>query len=291
MNNQKSFVPVDTGTLYVVPTPIGNLEDITLRALNILKAVSLIAAEDTRNTKKLLNHFEITTPLISYHEHSKKAKEQLLIEKLLQGEEIALVSDAGMPAISDPGSKLIQEAIQEDIPIVVLPGANAALCALVGSGLPTKQFLFYGFLPRKKKEKKEELERLMANKATLLFYESPYRVKDTIKVIEGVFGGETRIALVRELTKRFEEYIRGTVEEVLAWIEEHELKGECCIVLENNNDQQNNGDLLWWSNLSITEHVDHYVKKGSTKKNAIKQVAIERKLPKREVYQTYHFDA
>lgn len=291
MNNQKSFVPVDTGTLYVVPTPIGNLEDITLRALNILKAVSFIAAEDTRNTKKLLNHFEITTPLISYHEHSKKAKEQLLIEKLLQGEEIALVSDAGMPAISDPGSKLIQEAIQEDIPIVVLPGANAALCALVGSGLPTKQFLFYGFLPRKKKEKKEELERLMANKATLLFYESPYRVKDTIKVIEGVFGGETRIALVRELTKRFEEYIRGTVEEVLAWIEEHELKGECCIVLENNNDQQNNGDLLWWSNLSITEHVDHYVKKGSTKKNAIKQVAIERKLPKREVYQTYHFDA
>src|SRR5699024_9496996 len=128
------------------------------------------------------------------------------------------------------------------IPIVVLPGANAALCALVGSGLPTKQFLFYGFLPRKKKEKKEELERLMANKATLLFYEYPYRVKDTIKVIEGVFGGETRIALVRELTKRFEEYIRGTVEEVLAWIEEHELKGECCIVLENNNDQQNNGD-------------------------------------------------
>lgn len=291
MNNQKSFDPVDTGILYVVPTPIGNLEDITLRALNILKAVSFIAAEDTRNTKKLLNHFEITTPLISYHEHSKKAKEQLLIEKLLQGEEIALVSDAGMPAISDPGSKLIQEAIQEDIPIVVLPGANAALCALVGSGLPTKQFLFYGFLPRKKKEKKEELERLMANKATLLFYESPYRVKDTIKVIEGVFGGETRIALVRELTKRFEEYIRGTVEEVLAWIEEHELKGECCIVLENNNDQQNNGDLLWWSNLSITEHVDYYVKKGSTKKNAIKQVAIERKLPKREVYQTYHFDA
>lgn len=288
MKIQKSFDDDDKGKLYVVPTPIGNLEDITYRALNVLKSVHVIAAEDTRNTRKLLNHFEFNTPLISYHEHNKTIREDELIQKVEQGESIALVSDAGMPAISDPGYELVQAMIEADVSVVVLPGANAALSALVGSGLPSTEFMFYGFLPRKKKEKRAELERLRSIQATLLFYESPFRVKETLKVINEQLGNR-QIAIARELTKRFEEYVRGSVEEVIAWAEGVELRGEFCLVVEGGMTSEVEQDDLWWSRLSLKEHVVYCIEEqGLSSKEAIKQVAKERNLPKREVYQAYH---
>jgi 16S rRNA (cytidine1402-2'-O)-methyltransferase len=288
MKLQKSFEQKEAA-VYVVPTPIGNLEDITYRALSILTSVSVIAAEDTRNTKNLLRHFDIATPLISYHEHNKLAREDQLIMRVKNGESIALVSDAGMPVISDPGQELVRAAVAEDISVVVLPGANAALCALVGSGLSAKEFYFYGFLPRKKKEKEAELDRLASIQATLLFYESPYRLKDTLKALQEVLGNR-KATLARELTKRFEEYLRGTLEEVLTYVSNHEIKGECCIVVEGalKASQQNS---LWWSGLSIEEHIDYYRRtNGMSSKEAIKLVAKERQLPKREVYQKYHMN-
>lgn len=287
---QKSFENRSEGSLYVVPTPIGNLEDITYRALSILKSVSVIAAEDTRNTIKLLNHFEISTPLISYHEHNKLGREDQLLERLANGESIALVSDAGMPAISDPGYEIVKAATEQNLSVIVLPGANAALCALVGSGLPNKEFLFYGFLPRKQKEKEEELERLGRYKATLLFYESPYRVKDTLKAIQKQLGNRN-IAIARELTKRFEEYVRGTTEELIEWASQHDPRGEFCIVVEGNSIEQQEEVEIWWSDLEIPAHVDHYInEEGLASKDAIKQVAKDRDLPKREVYQAYHIE-
>ena len=291
MNIQKSFDNETEGVIYIVPTPIGNLEDITYRALNILKTASVIAAEDTRNTSKLLNYFEIKVPLISYHEHNKQEKTEKLISRVEAGDQIALVSDAGMPAISDPGFELVQAAIEHDLKVVVLPGANAALCALVGSGLPTDEFYFYGFLPRKKKDKELVLQRLKKLQATIIFYESPFRVKDTVTALEEVLGNR-RITLARELTKRFEEYVRGTTEEVLAWTKSHELKGEFVIVVEGSQtDEETDEDEAWWSELDIINHVDEYIlKEGLTSKEAIKQTAVDRKLPKREVYQTYHVE-
>ncbi|RKQ33014.1 16S rRNA (cytidine(1402)-2'-O)-methyltransferase [Oceanobacillus halophilus] len=281
----------DSGIIYVVPTPIGNLEDITFRALNTLKNVSVIAAEDTRNTKKLLHYFEISVPLVSYHEHNKQARENQLIERVQSGDSIAIVSDAGMPAISDPGYELVKAAIEHDIKVVVLPGANAALCALVGSGLPADEFYFYGFLPRKKKEKEAELQRLKHIQATLLFYESPYRVKDTLNILYKILGNR-KVVAARELTKRFEEFVRGTLEELIEWIDNRELKGEFCLVIEGNDKAETEQDLsFWWNELSIVEHVEYYtIEKSLTNKEAIKQVSIDRKIPKREVYQSYHIE-
>lgn len=288
MKIQKSFDEQNNGTVYVVPTPIGNLEDITYRALNVLKSVSIIAAEDTRNTRKLLNYFDISTRLVSYHEHNKNSREQQLLEYLENGEKVAVVSDAGMPSISDPGYELVQAAIEMDKPVVVLPGANAALCALVGSGLPANEFLFYGFLPRKRKEKVTELERLKTGKATMLFYESPYRLKDTIKDILEQFGNRQAVT-ARELTKKFEEYARGTLEELLNWSKERELKGEFCLVVEGTESSDLQKDRLWWSHLSIKDHVTHYIEEESlTSKEGIKQVALDRDMAKRDVYQAYH---
>lgn len=284
---QNSFEENARGTLYVVPTPIGNLEDMTYRAIRILGEVDAIAAEDTRHTKKLLAHFQIHTPLFSYHEHSSATREVECIARLKKGEDLALVSDAGMPAISDPGQTLVQAAIQAELPVVVLPGANAALCSLVGSGLPTDTFLFYGFLPRKKKEKEAVLESLFAQQATILLYESPYRVKETIEAIAS-FGEDRNVALARELTKKFEQYVRGTAKEVLGFIEENPPKGECCIVIEGmgEDDEQ---DALWWSHLSLVEHVDYYINEQEMRsKDAIHHVATDRKLQKRIVYEAYH---
>jgi 16S rRNA (cytidine1402-2'-O)-methyltransferase len=287
---QKSFEKRNEGSLYIVPTPIGNLEDITFRALSILKSVSIIAAEDTRNTKKLLNHFEISTPLLSYHEHNKLERENQLLERLANGESIAIVSDAGMPAISDPGYEIVQAATEKEFSVIVLPGANAALCALVGSGLPNKEFLFYGFLPRKQKEKEEELERIGRYKATLIFYESPYRVKDTLKTIQKQLGTR-RIAIARELTKRFEEYVRGTVDELIEWANENEPKGEFCIVVEGSSEEIVEETENWWDDFDIREHVGYYMdEKELSNKDAIKQVAKDRNLPKREVYHAYHIN-
>src|SRR5690625_2983389 len=219
MHIQKSFKEESNkGTLYVVPTPIGNMEDMTFRAIKTLKKVNLIAAEDTRHTQKLLNHFDIRNKLVSYHEHNKASRTDQIIQQLLTGEDIALVSDAGMPGISDPGYELICAAIIEQVQVVVLPGANAALCALVASGLSTAEFMFYGFLPKKKGQLQEELERLKHIKATLIFYESPFRLKETVQLIAETFGNR-KIVVAREITKLYEEYIRGTATEVVEWLQ------------------------------------------------------------------------
>ncbi|MCG5103350.1 16S rRNA (cytidine(1402)-2'-O)-methyltransferase [Oceanobacillus alkalisoli] len=285
---QKSFANETEGAIILVPTPIGNLEDITYRALNTLKTATVIAAEDTRNTKKLLNYFEITTPLTSYHEHTRNEKIEKLINKAESGAQIAVVSDAGMPAISDPGTDIVKAALERDIKVIVLPGANAALSALVGSGLSTDEFYFYGFLPRKKKEKVEVLDRLKSIPASLLFYESPFRVKDTVNVLHETLG-DRKITLARELTKRFEEYIRGTIEEVLTWVETNELKGEFVIVVEGANEDDAQAAADWWIDLEMKEHVEHYMdQEGLSSKEAIKQTAVDRGVPKREVYQNYH---
>ena len=288
MWQQKSFEnETDKGILYLVPTPIGNLEDMSFRAIRILKEADLIAAEDTRNTRKLCNYFEIHTPVVSYHEHNKELSGEKLIEKLKDGLTIALVSDAGMPAISDPGYELAARAIEEKVTVVPLPGANAALTSLIASGLSTQPFYFYGFLNRQKKEKKRELESLKKQTGTIILYESPHRLKETLSLIAEYFGNR-KISLCREITKKYEEFIRGTVEEMLEWAEREEVRGEFCLIVEGAHADANEEN-DWWKDLSIAEHVDHYVLvKQLPAKEAIKQTAKDRGLQKRDVYQTYH---
>lgn len=285
---QKSFAEQNgRGTLYIVPTPIGNLEDITFRALRVLKEVNLIAAEDTRQTKKLLNHFEITTPVISYHEHNKYASGKKIVEWLQEGKNIALVSDAGMPAISDPGYELVVAAVEAKCTVVPLPGANAAVTALVASGLPTEHFYFFGFLDRAKKEKKKQLEGLKHIRDTIIFYEAPHRLEDTLLAMHEVLG-DRNVVLCRELTKRFEEFIRGTMSEVIHWTKQGDIRGECCIVVEGAKESEEAKD-EWWQSLSVAEHVDYYIQEQKlSPKEAIKQVAKDRKVSKREIYQEYH---
>lgn len=284
---QSSYDENEMGTLFVVPTPIGNLDDITYRAIYTLKKVNIIAAEDTRHTKKLLNHFDIKNELISYHEHNKQGRTEQLVNRLEKGEDIAIVSDAGMPAISDPGYDLVKAAIAREINVVVLPGANAALCALVGSGLPTNEFLFYGFLPRKKQEKEAELNRLKSLQATLIFYESPYRVKETLRFLAKYLGNR-QIVIAREITKIYEQFVRGNVDTIVQWIENKELKGEFCILVEGNRQTEIQND-LWWSSLSIEEHVRHYEQSDKlSHKAALKQVAKDRHMSRRDVYQQIH---
>lgn len=286
MNLQKSFKE-EGAKLYVVPTPIGNLEDITFRALSTLKEVDYIAAEDTRHTKRLLNHFEIAKPLVSYHEHNERERAEEIIKDIKTGKKVALVSDAGMPAISDPGTTLVQRAIEAGIDVVVLPGANAAITALVGSGLKTDQFLFYGFLPRKNKDKLSVLEKLSPFEGTLIFYESPYRLKQTLQIIYEQFG-DRRVAVARELTKRFEEYVRGPIKKVLAWSEDVEIKGEICLLVEGGSGVEQ-ADKLWWTALDVKEHVNYYIEeKNLASKEAIKAVAKDRRMNRREVYSIYH---
>lgn len=290
MQQQKSFSQgSDRGILYLVPTPIGNLEDMSFRAIRILKEADLIAAEDTRNTKKLCNYFEIDTPVVSYHEHNKEQSGLKLLEKIKNGETVALVSDAGTPAISDPGYELVEAAVEENLPIVPLPGPNAAITALIASGLVTQPFYFHGFLNRQKKEKRLELEQVAKQAATVIIYEAPHRLKETLKSIREVCGNR-KVVLCRELTKKFEEFIRGTVEEALEWAESGEIRGEFCIVLEGAADgfeEEEN----WWANLDLREHVDYYITiKKWNSKDAIKQTAVDRGLPKRDVYQAYHIN-
>ncbi|MFS0562809.1 16S rRNA (cytidine(1402)-2'-O)-methyltransferase [Terribacillus sp. 179-K 1B1 HS] len=291
MQSQKSFDQHEKGTLFIIPTPIGNLQDITIRALETLKQVHTVAAEDTRNTKKLFNHFEISTPLISYHEHNRKAREQMLLNLLEEGKDIGLVSDAGMPAISDPGQELVQAAAEAEFPVVVLPGANAALVALVGSGLSTDAYQFYGFLPRKKKELTGELEKLRKVAATLIFYESPHRLKETLSALLVSFG-DRRIALGRELTKRYEEFLRGTVQEALDWAASETVRGEFCLVVEGATEAEQLEEVQdFWQDMSIQEHVEWYIENQELpSKQAIKQVSVDRQLPKRDVYQAYHVE-
>lgn len=288
MKSQKSFEQEQEPALYLVPTPIGNLEDMTYRAVRILREADCIAAEDTRNTKKLCNHFEIHTPLISYHEHNRQQSGEAILARLRSGSRVALVSDAGMPAISDPGYELVQACIEEDIPVVALPGANAALTALIASGISPQPFYFYGFLNRSRKEKKKELEELRKKDGAIIFYESPHRLKETLAILHEYLGNRP-IVLARELTKRFEEYIRGTISEALEWASTQEVRGEFVLIVEGSNEVEE--EAVWWEDVSLKEHVDHYVDSRGLKPNdAIKQVAKERNIPKREVYQAYHID-
>ncbi|MEO2077172.1 MAG: 16S rRNA (cytidine(1402)-2'-O)-methyltransferase [Bacillus sp. (in: firmicutes)] len=290
MWQQKSFENEDNkGILYLVPTPIGNLEDMSFRAIRILKEADLIAAEDTRNTKKLCNYFEIDTPIVSYHEHNKETSGEKLIQKVQQGLKVALVSDAGMPAISDPGYELVTAAVSEQVTVVPLPGANAALTSLIASGIVCQPFYFYGFLHRSKKDKRAELEGLKWQKATLIFYESPHRLKETLAVMLEVLGNRN-IAICRELTKKYEEFIRGTLEEVIEWAHNDEIRGEFCMIVEGTSEEVEE-EASWWEDLSIEEHVNHYMSvENISSKDAIKQTAKDRGLNKREVYQVYHIE-
>lgn len=286
MKTQQSYDVQERGTLFLVPTPIGNLEDMTFRAIRTLKEVDLIACEDTRVTQKLLNHFEIDTPKTSYHEHNVKEKTDELIRLLVDGKNLAQVSDAGMPSISDPGVELVKAALEHNIAVVPLPGANAALTGLIASGITPQPFTFYGFLSRKKNELKEELETLKNNKETLIFYESPYRLTKLLEAIVSIFGEMRQIVLAREVTKRYEEFIRGTALEVSEWAANTELRGEFVVIVEGNKNVQ---EEVYWADWTILEHVEYKMSfEKMSSKDAIKEVAKERALPKREVYAEYH---
>lgn len=281
MNRQKSFENSQP-TLYLVATPIGNLEEITYRAINILNKVQYVAAEDTRNTIKLLNHFHISTKLISHHEHNIHQSIPKIIDMLNSGNDIALVSDAGYPAISDPGYELVVQAIENHINVVPISGCNACLDALVVSGIAPQPFLFYGFLDHSDKKKKKELENLKNYKETIVFYESPHRIKKTLTLMYDILGNR-HIALCRELTKKHEEIIRGTVAEIIGITDE--LKGEMVIVVEGN-DKSENEEVIFTN--TIKEDVDYFIEKGMSAKDAIKEVAKERHMNKNAVYKEYH---
>ena len=291
MWQQHSFANEGVGSaLYLVPTPIGNLEDMSFRAIRILKECDVIAAEDTRNTKKLCNYFEIDTPVISYHEHNKHNSGKQVIERLQNGQTVALVSDAGMPTISDPGYELVQEALKERISVIPLPGANAALTALIASGLAPQPFYFYGFLERSAKSKKKELEKLKYITSTFVLYESPHRLKETLQLMLRIIGNR-KIVLCRELTKKFEEFIRGDIEGALQWIGSNEVRGEFCLIVEGGNEEILPNETPWWEELSIIDHVNYYMnEQGLKNKEAIKQTAKDRNVNKREIYQIYHID-
>lgn len=286
MKTQQSYAESNLGTLYLVPTPIGNLDDMTFRAVKILKNVDLVACEDTRVTQKLLNHFDIDASKMSYHEHNIHKQTQELITELLNGKDIAQVSDAGMPSISDPGVELVVAAIEADIPVVPLPGANAALTSLIASGLAPQPFTFYGFLSRKKSELNEELDQLKDKPETLIFYESPHRLTQFLKELVTVFGENRQVVLAREVTKRYEEFIRGSAKEVLNWADETQLRGEFVVLVAGNDNIE---EEIYWADWTVLEHIDYkmtYEKMSS--KEAIKAVAKEREVPKREIYAEYH---
>lgn len=274
------------GMLYLCATPIGNLEDITLRVLRILEEVDLIAAEDTRNTIKLLNHFEIKTPMTSYHEYNKVEKAYALIEKMKAGVNIALVTDAGTPAISDPGEVLVQKCYEEGIAVTSLPGPAACITALTLSGLSARRFAFEGFLPPEKKEHKQVLEALASETRTFILYEAPHHLIRTLKELRDVLGEDRKITICRELTKRFEDIFPTTLAGALEWYEEHEPKGEYVLVLEGKSRQEvEKEEIAKWEALSVEEHVEYYVNQGFDKKEAMKLVAKDRGMGKRDVYQ------
>ena len=267
------------GKLYLVATPIGNLEDITLRALRILKEVDLIAAEDTRNTLKLLNHYEISKPLISYHRHNEEIKSDFLINKLNNGENIAIVTDAGTPGISDPGEVIVKEAIKNQIEIIPIPGACALINALIASGLDTKEFVFYGFLPINKKLRKEKLKEIKNECKTSIIYEAPHKLKNTLQDLKD-FVENRKIVLAREITKIHEEFIRGSIDEIIDKSED--LKGEMIIILEGATQKEDEENNL--NNLSLEEHYGYYEKQGLNKKEIIKKIAKDREVNKNEIY-------
>lgn len=271
----------EKGKLYIVATPIGNLEDITLRAINVLKNVDLIAAEDTRHTLKLLNHLRISKPLISNHRHNEEIKTDILIQKILEGQDIALVSDAGTPGICDPGEVMIKECIQKGIDVIPIPGPCAMINALVASGIDTKEFNFLGFLPINKKMRKEKLHKVEASTETIILYEAPHKLMATLKDLEEILE-DRQIVIARELTKIHEEFIRGTSKEIIE--KAKDLKGEIVLIIEKNR----KGDIKQkFDNLSLEEHYKLYENQGLDKKEIIKKIAKDRQLSKNEVYQKF----
>lgn len=271
-------------SLYLVATPIGNLEDITYRAVRILSEVDLIAAEDTRNSIKLLNHFDIKTPMTSYHEHNKYDKATELVEKLLQGKDIAVITDAGTPGISDPGEELVKQCYEAGIKVIPVPGACAAVNAVIASGLPTRRFSFEAFLPADKKERKYILEELKTETRTCIIYEAPHRLVKTLKELLEALGNR-RATICRELTKKHETFFLTTLEEAIAYYEATEPKGECIIVMEGlTREAIIEEERRQWEDMSVEEHLAYYMDQGIDKKDAVKQVAKDRGLPKREVY-------
>ena len=273
------------GMLYLCATPIGNLEDITFRVLRVLKEVDLIAAEDTRNSIKLLNHFEIKTPMTSYHEFNKYDKAKVLVEKMLEGTNIALITDAGTPGISDPGEELVKQAYEAGIEVTSLPGAVACVTALTLSGLSTRRFAFEAFLPADKKERAAVLEELKTETRTMILYEAPHRLLKTLKELETVLGNR-RLTICKELTKRHETAFQTTIEEAVAYYEENEPRGEFVMVIEGRSREELKQEAIaQWMELSVEEHMEVYLSQGMEKKEAMKKVAKERGVSKREIYQ------
>lgn len=272
------------GTLYLVATPIGNLEDITLRALRILREVDLIAAEDTRQTLKLLNHFDIKKPLVSYYEHNKAEKSNQLIRRLTEGKNIALVSDAGTPGISDPGEDMVRLAIKNGIEVTMVPGPVAAVMGLVISGMPSGRFVFEGFLPVNKRARKERIQSIKNETRTLVFYEAPHKLPYTLKDLYDILGNRN-IVLARELTKKFEEKIRCTLEEAVQRYNQESPKGEFVLIIEGIPEEKILEDeKRKWDEISLEEHLRIYISQGLNKKEAIKKVAEDRGISKRDVY-------
>lgn len=274
-----------SGMLYLCATPIGNLEDITYRVLRILKEVDLIAAEDTRNSIKLLNHFEIKTPMTSYHEYNKYEKGRYLVEQMQEGKNIALITDAGTPGISDPGEELVAMCCEAGIPVTSLPGPAACITALTISGLPTRRFSFEAFLPSDKKERAVILEELKRETRTIILYEAPHRLVKTLEELSEKLG-DRKIALCRELTKKHETVFRGSLLEAVSWYKENPPKGECVMVLEGRSREEMEQEARQqWEDMPLQAHMEHYMSQGIDKKEAMKLVAKDRGISKRDVYQ------
>lgn len=273
------------GKLYLCATPIGNLEDMTYRVVRTLQEADLIAAEDTRNSIKLLNHFEIKTPMTSYHEYNKIEKGKKLVEKLQSGMNIALITDAGTPGISDPGEELVKMCYESGIEVTSLPGAAACITALTLSGLSTRRFAFEAFLPTDKKEKQEILKELTNETRTMILYEAPHRLIKTLKELRDTVGNR-KITICRELTKKHETAFATTLEEAISYYESNEPKGECVLVLEGKSRTEiREEEISRWEEMSVEEHMEYYLSQGIEKKEAMKRVAKERGVGKREIYQ------
>lgn len=276
------------GTLFLCATPIGNLGDMTPRVVETLQSVDVIAAEDTRNSVKLLNHFDIHTPMTSYHEYNKVEKAKQLVGQLMNGQNIALITDAGTPAISDPGEVLVQMCHENGVPVTSLPGPAACITALTLSGLSTRRFCFEGFLPADKKERKLILEELVSESRTIILYEAPHHLVKTLEELYGVLG-ERKLTLCRELTKKFETVLPTTLERALEYYETEEPRGEYVLVLEGKSrEQKRREEIASWESMSIEEHMAYYEKQGMDNKSAMKQVAKDRGVGKREIYQYLH---
>lgn len=275
-----------TGTLYLCATPIGNLEDITYRVLRTLKEVDLIAAEDTRNSIRLLNHFEIKTPMTSYHEYNKIDKAYQLVAKMREGKNIALITDAGTPGISDPGEDIVRICYEEGIPVTSLPGAAACITALTMSGLPTRRFVFEAFLPKDKKEHQAVLEELKTETRTIIIYEAPHHLVRTLQELHDTLGGDRRLTICRELTKRHEEKLQMTLADSLSYYEVNEPRGEYVLIIAGRSrEEMKKEEQAGWEALSLEEHMAHYESQGIDRKEAMKRVAKDRGVSKRDIYQ------